>query len=443
MPRLRRKRFEQWAPSQPHTPLPVQSFRIDDRIAGYLLGSDEIDSHLLPYTEYVAAHSSIPCPILSDDFRNRLLALPQRTKDRAILYFRGPSGIGKQEGARTLSDAAGRGLLTIDLEGLANADHATFEDVIRRVAREARLLTAALYCRGFAALLPDEKHFARGKLLAELRNLDGLSFLEAETAWEPSAQAAIPFISVKFSSLAFAERVRLWASVLPTALQIGLDLEAIASKFRFSGDQIRDGAATAANLALWRDPEDPRITENNLYESCRLHSNKKLASLARRIKPRHGWDDIILPPDRARHLREICNSVKHRALVYEKWGFDRKLSLGKGLNILFAGPPGTGKTMGAEIMAGELGLDLQNGSFLTGQQVYRRNGEKSCTHLFGSRGIKRYPLLRRSRCAVWLAYRGARFARSLREHRGWLSLTADGRVRWRGDSGDEFPQEHG
>jgi len=390
-----RKRFERWAPmqywklvhriedtSQPHTPLPVQALRIDDRIAGYLLGSDEIDSQLLPYTEYVAAHSPLPCPILSDDFRNRLLALPQRTKDRAILYFRGPSGIGKQEAARTLSDAGGRGLLTIDLEGLANVDHATFEDVIRRAARETRLLTAALYCRGFAAVLPDEKDFARGKLLAEMRNLDGLSFLEAETAWEPSAQAAIPFISVKFSSLAFAERVRLWASVLPTALEIGLDLEAIASKFRLSGDQIRDGAATAANLALWRDPENPRITENDLYESCRLHSNKKLASLARRIKPRHGWDDIILPPDRARHLREICNSVKHRTLVYEKWGFDRKLSLGKGLNILFAGPPGTGKTMGAEIMAGELGLDLYKMDLSLLVSKYIGETEKNLARIF-------------------------------------------------------------
>jgi SpoVK/Ycf46/Vps4 family AAA+-type ATPase len=39
-------------------------------------------------------------------------------------------------------------------------------------------------------------------------------------------------------------------------------------------------------------------------------------------------------------------------------GFDGKLSMGKGLNVLFAGPSGTGKTMSAEIIAGELGLDL-------------------------------------------------------------------------------------
>jgi SpoVK/Ycf46/Vps4 family AAA+-type ATPase len=57
-------------------------------------------------------------------------------------------------------------------------------------------------------------------------------------------------------------------------------------------------------------------------------------------------------------LREICNYVKYSSLVYQEWGFDSKLSMGKGLNVLFAGPSGTGKTMSAEIIADELALDL-------------------------------------------------------------------------------------
>ena len=66
----------------------------------------------------------------------------------------------------------------------------------------------------------------------------------------------------------------------------------------------------------------------------------------------------MLPVDSTQQLHEICEQVRHRARVFEAWEFDRKLSLGKGLNALFCGPSGTGKTMAAGIVARELGLDL-------------------------------------------------------------------------------------
>jgi SpoVK/Ycf46/Vps4 family AAA+-type ATPase len=57
-------------------------------------------------------------------------------------------------------------------------------------------------------------------------------------------------------------------------------------------------------------------------------------------------------------LQEMVNTVRNRPTVYGKWGFDRKVALGKGLSALFAGESGTGKTMAADIIAGELGQDL-------------------------------------------------------------------------------------
>ena len=65
-----------------------------------------------------------------------------------------------------------------------------------------------------------------------------------------------------------------------------------------------------------------------------------------------------MAPDPKAQLQEICSQAEHRPIVYGEWGFDRKLSLGKGLNVLFTGPPGTGKTMAAEVIAHQLRLDL-------------------------------------------------------------------------------------
>lgn len=91
---------------------------------------------------------------------------------------------------------------------------------------------------------------------------------------------------------------------------------------------------------------------------ARAASGHHLAKLARKIDPRHGWDDVVLPADQLTQLREICVQAEYRHVVYDAWGFDRKLSAGKGLNVLFHGPPGTGKNMSAEVIARELRLDL-------------------------------------------------------------------------------------
>ena len=120
----------------------------------------------------------------------------------------------------------------------------------------------------------------------------------------------------------------------------------------------------------------------DLYAASRLQSNRKLATLARKITPHYSWDDIVLPVDRLRQLQEITNTVKYRARVYDEWGFDRKLALGKGLNVLFAGPSGTGKTMAAEIMAQELGLDLYKIDLSTVVSKYIGETEKNLARIF-------------------------------------------------------------
>ena len=81
-------------------------------------------------------------------------------------------------------------------------------------------------------------------------------------------------------------------------------------------------------------------------------------------------------------LREICNHVKYRDRVYGDWGFGRKLALGKGLAVLFAGPSGTGKTMAAGIIAAELGLDLYKIDLSTVISKYIGETEKNLSRVF-------------------------------------------------------------
>ena len=127
----------------------------------------------------------------------------------------------------------------------------------------------------------------------------------------------------------------------------------------------------------------PQPTLGELVAAARLHSTHGLSSLARKITPSYTWNDIDLPPQRLDQLREICNTVTYRGLVLDTWGFDARLSLGKGLNVLFAGPPGTGKTMAAEIIANELSLDLYKIDLASIVSKYIGETEKNLARIFG------------------------------------------------------------
>ncbi|MEI2612130.1 MAG: ATP-binding protein [Candidatus Promineifilaceae bacterium] len=137
--------------------------------------------------------------------------------------------------------------------------------------------------------------------------------------------------------------------------------------------------ATARDLASWRN--EP-LTEQDLFVASRAHSNQNLGTLATKIKPRYDWTDIILPYDTLNQLREMVNQVRQKPIVYGRWGFDRKLALGKGLHALFAGESGTGKTMAADIMAGELGLDLYKVDLSSLVSKYIGETEKNLDRIF-------------------------------------------------------------
>ena len=100
------------------------------------------------------------------------------------------------------------------------------------------------------------------------------------------------------------------------------------------------------------------MTAEDLWQACRERSCPRLDQLGRRIQSGYTWDDIVLSNDLFGQLRELAAQVSQRHRVYEQWGFGARLSRGRGISALFAGPSGTGKTMAAEVLANALKLDL-------------------------------------------------------------------------------------
>jgi SpoVK/Ycf46/Vps4 family AAA+-type ATPase len=405
-------------------PLLSRFVKLDEKIAAFLLNSDEIDQKIARFSTLVRPVRSFNDLIVPDDHKNCLLEAVRRTIEedsRVMFYFYGPSGTGKKLAAEACCKELGVNLLLADAGAFPKDAEGK---ALNLILREALLQKGAVFIENFDALWGRNQHgqdlnsglstsdpgygtsgsvfpgsdfssygFSGSGLFSLVRALDsfpGPVFLSAGQLWEPgSALKNNTFISCAFPLPAFAERKQLWKMCQENCENsIGeTDIEDLAARFKLSGGQIKDAVSTAQGFAASRGREKAVLSTEDLYRACRNRSSLKLNSLARKINPRRKWQDLVLAAPVKEQLEEICAFVRHKETVYSEWGFDKKLSLGKGLNILFAGPSGTGKTLAAEIIAGEVGLDLYKIDISGIVSKYIGETEKNLKKIFGEAEI--------------------------------------------------------
>ena len=126
----------------------------------------------------------------------------------------------------------------------------------------------------------------------------------------------------------------------------------------------------------------PRIDAAKLFEAARAQSEQSLGSLAVKVKTIFSWDDLVLPRLTLQRVKEIAAAIRHRHVVYSEWGFEKSIAAGLGLKVLFSGASGTGKTMTAGVIAGDLGLDLYKIDLSSIVSKYIGETEKNLDRIF-------------------------------------------------------------
>ncbi|WP_166359385.1 ATP-binding protein [Pseudomonas akapageensis] len=181
--------------------------------------------------------------------------------------------------------------------------------------------------------------------------------------------ATLPTIDV--APLNYAQRLDCWRRQLPDPTFASM-LPELARRFRYEQAAISRIGAELATLS-----QPPVRAE--LFAAAR--ADLDLGTLAQAVTPRFVRSELMLPPAQAAQIDEIVAAMNNLTRVHYDWGTALPWSE-CGLAALFAGPPGTGKTMAAEAIAAELGLPLYRIDLSQVVNKYIGETEKNLRRLF-------------------------------------------------------------
>ena len=347
-------------------PFLTRSLRVPDRVAAHLLGDDTPD----PAVE-IARADTADIDVAGIDAVERGLRA-----GAGLAYVRERIGTAAVTIAARALGRVGPPPLVVDLGRLVVGEDP--RALAEAAVREACLRGAGLVAGPIDLLA--ERGAERGAVGA-IRILAEAAcpvVLHGSRGWDPAWARAIPYL-VDAELPGAEERRRTWLGALDGSAPADLGDGVARLPFRLAPEQVtRAAMAARLNAAAAERP----VAIADLAAGARAQNAAGLERLARRIEPRVGWSDLVLPGGVVEQLRELAARARHRDLVLDEWGLGATSLKGRGVTALFAGDSGTGKTMSAEVIAGALGLDLYVIDLSTVVDKYIGETEKNLDRVF-------------------------------------------------------------
>ncbi|WP_330283756.1 ATP-binding protein [Streptomyces sp. NBC_00588] len=348
---------------EPERPFLSRSLRAPDRLVAHLLGDDTPDASLAGHVHALPTPSQPyddQPPGSDDEFGRFVHRLAARLADGSPLtaYLRE-----RREGDGLACAAA-----ALHLAGVPALRFTGPEDRVPDMLREARLRGLAVVVTG----LP-EQPAALVQELADARDVPVLITgpRPYDPHWCDEDPLALDVPPHHTGAL------RAWSAALGE--EVDFDLAATVAPYHLPGDRIARAALAARSLAHF---DGGPLTPAHLRLAARQQSASGLEQHARRIRPAVDWHDLVLPERPLVQLHELALRARHRDRVLGDWRLSAGGGRGRGVLGLFAGESGTGKTLSAEVVAAELGLDLYVVQLSSVVDKYVGETEKNLERIF-------------------------------------------------------------
>ncbi len=329
----------------------TRQLRLSEPILRYLSGGE----CCYPYYD----GSSDPGPLyIMGGIAGQAAGAVRRSREgaAAVICMCGKRGSGRKHLIKHCARECGESVVFFPAAELISAESAA--EAFRRAVCEAAPRGAALCVTDFGQLLEEENRAKLAELSAELSDSGGFFgthiYITTEQRWQTDVPTGMLMLTLELPDTDEEQRLTLWEHALRgLRLTEPADPAEMAAKFRFTAGQIFAAAERAGELS-----PDGGVTPELLHDCCYAQVVVGLNTLAAPIKPAYSWEDLVLPEAEIELLKSALTHVKYRHKVYTEWGFSKKAAYGRGLSVLFSGPPGTGKTMAAQVITNQLHMQL-------------------------------------------------------------------------------------
>ncbi|MBD1901034.1 ATP-binding protein [Trichocoleus sp. DQ-A3] len=379
------------------TTLTSSPLRIDERILHYIAGVQHLDERLIGIIEplHRSVQSLVPSHRqVAEQLAGTWLQASQQGSALPVVQLCGDETASKRAIASATCALLQLNLYAMSAQAIPTSPR-DLTSILRLWNREAILSESVLLldCDDVETSDP-----ARENVIASL--IEGITSPIIVISPERRRSRQRPSITIDVSKPTAPEQRAIWQDALGEAAEsLNGHLDTLVSHFSLSAPSIyavcteakgrgdnKESLSSLSPQSSVLSPQSSALSpqetlSNLLWDTCRSQARQRLNDLAQPIIPGASWDELVLPEAQRQVLRDIAAHVRQRAKVYENWGFGGS-GRGLGISALFAGGSGTGKTMAADVLAGELQLDLYRIDLSSVISKYIGETEKNLRRVF-------------------------------------------------------------